>query len=89
MAASEVEELEHLAALLCITNEEKEKIYTSSGLKVFDELYAKFIEDELLSDEEQAILAKLKEAFALKSETLSTLVGKRITDFANKLITML
>jgi hypothetical protein len=72
--------------LLCITNEEKEKIYTSSGLKVFDELYAKFIEDELLSDEEQAILAKLKEAFALKSETLSTLVGKRITDFANKLI---
>jgi len=86
ISASEVEELEHLASLLCITNEEKEEIYTSSGLKVFDELYAKFIEDELLSDEEQAILAKLKEAFALKSETLSTLVGKRITDFANKLI---
>ena len=31
-----------------LMNEEKEKIYTSSGLKVFDELYAKFIEDELL-----------------------------------------
>jgi len=86
ISSSEVDELEHLAALLCITNEEKEKIYTSSGLKVFDELYAKFIEDELLSDEEKAILAKLKEAFALKSETLSTLVEKRITDFANKLI---
>lgn len=86
MSASEVDELEHLAALLCITNEEKEKIYTSSGLKVFDELYAKFIEDELLSQDEQAILAKIKEAFALKSETLSALVEKRITDFANKLI---
>lgn len=86
ISTSEVEELAHLAILLRITNEEKEKIYTSSGLKVFDELYVKFIEDELLSDEEKAILAKIKEAFALKSETLSTLVEKRITDFANKLI---
>jgi hypothetical protein len=86
ISTSEVEELEHLSVLLCITNEEKEKIYTSSGLKVFDELYAKFIEDELLSEEEQAILAKIKEAFALKSETLSALVEKRITVFANKLI---
>ncbi len=29
VSASEVEELDHLAALLCITNEEKEKIYTA------------------------------------------------------------
>ena len=86
ISSSEVEELEHLAALLCITNEEKEKIYTSSGLKVYDELYAKFIVDELLSDDERAILLKIQDAFALKNESISTLIGKRITDFANGLI---
>lgn len=86
VSASEVEELEHLAALLCLTNEEKEKIYTSSGLKVYDELYAKFIADELLSDEERAILLRIQEAFALKNESISALLEKRIMDFANGLI---
>ena len=86
ISTSEVEELEHMAGLLCITNDEKEKIYTSSGLKVYDELYAKFIADELLSDDERAILLKIQEAFALKNESISALIEKRIMDFANGLI---
>lgn len=86
ISSSEVEELEHLAALLCITNEEKEKIYTSSGLKVYDELYAKFIADELLSDDERAILLKIQEAFSLKEEPISGLIQKHVSEIANRLI---
>ena len=86
ISASEVEELDHLAALLCITNEEKEKIYTSSGLKVYDELYAKFIVDDLLSDEERGILLKIQEAFSLKEEPISGLIQKHVSEIANRLI---
>jgi hypothetical protein len=86
ISASEVEELDHLAALLCITNEEKEKIYASSGLKVYDELYAKFIVDDLLSDEERGILLKIQEAFSLKEEPISGLIQKHVSEIANRLI---
>jgi hypothetical protein len=86
ISTSEVEELEHMARLLCITNEEKEKIYTSSGLKVYDELYAKFIGDELLSDDERAILLKIQEAFSLKEDSISSLIQKHISEIANRLI---
>ena len=86
ISASEVEELERLARLLCITNEEKEKIYTSSGLKVYDELYAKFIVDDLLSDEERGILLKIQEAFSLKEESISGLIQKHVSEIANRLI---
>jgi len=86
VSASEVEELEHLAALLCLTNEEKEKIYTSSGLKVYDELYAKFVVDDVLSDEERGILLKIQEAFSLKEESISGLIQKHVSEIANRLI---
>ena len=86
ISTSEVEELEHMAGLLCITNDEKEKIYTSSGLKVYDELYAKFIGDELLSDEDRAILLKIQEAFSLKQESISSLIQKHVSEIANRLI---
>jgi hypothetical protein len=82
----EIQELEHLSVLLCITKEEKEKIYTSSGLKVYDELYAKFVEDDLLSVDEKGILLKIQEAFSLKEESISGLIQKQVSEIANRLI---